>query len=182
MLSALVLTPSSAAPDPAHTIRVTGYEPQRSGVLGDEQPAHFTIEEIPCIPSRSYRSPEPRNLAKRVACHHLCPARTFPPLPSLWKRSPAVKVALSLGTTTFVSPSTRRSIARTSPGRLRPSPPLSARSLSRYTPRTPPAGPPGISGRSAAATSPRSPATYRQHCRVNRSPAPSPPQLDVVRQ
>jgi hypothetical protein len=56
MLSALVLTPSLAAPDPAHAIRVTGYEPQRSGVLGDEQPAHFTIEEIPCIPSRSYRS------------------------------------------------------------------------------------------------------------------------------
>jgi hypothetical protein len=83
VLSALVLKPLPAAPDPALAIRVTGYEPQRSGVLGDKQFAHFTIEEIPSITSRSSCSSEPGNLAKRIACHHLCPARTLPALVGL---------------------------------------------------------------------------------------------------
>jgi hypothetical protein len=56
MLSALVLTLSPATPDSVHALHVTGYEPQRSGTLGDKQPAHFTIEEIPCTPSRSHHS------------------------------------------------------------------------------------------------------------------------------
>jgi hypothetical protein len=43
---------------------------------------HFTIEEIPRIPSRSNRSSEPRILAKRVACHHPRSPRAFPPLPA----------------------------------------------------------------------------------------------------
>jgi hypothetical protein len=41
---------------------------------------HFTIEEIPCIPSRSNHSLEPGNLAKQIACHHLCPIHTLLPL------------------------------------------------------------------------------------------------------
>jgi hypothetical protein len=69
LISALVLTPSPAAPDLAHATRVTGYEPQRSGVLEDEQPAHFTIGAIHRIPSCSYRSLEPHKLAKRLACY-----------------------------------------------------------------------------------------------------------------
>jgi hypothetical protein len=76
-LSALVLTPSPAAPAPATPHGLTGYEPQRLGVLGDEQPVHFTIEEIPRIPSRSNRSPEPRTLAKRIACNHPRSPRAF---------------------------------------------------------------------------------------------------------
>jgi hypothetical protein len=79
-LSALVLTPSSAAPAPASPHGLLGYEPQRSGVLGDEQPAHFIIEEIPRIPSRSNRSPEPRSLAKRIACYHPRSPCAFSPL------------------------------------------------------------------------------------------------------
>jgi hypothetical protein len=80
VLSALVLTPSPAAPDPAHATSVTGYEPQRSGLLGDEHPAHFTIEAIHRIPSGSYRSLEPHKLAKRLACYHPCSTRAHLPL------------------------------------------------------------------------------------------------------
>jgi hypothetical protein len=82
MLSALVLTLSPAAPDPAHALHVTGYKPLRSNVLGDEQTAHFTIEEIPRIPSCSNRSPEPCSLAKQIASYHPCPACVSLLLPS----------------------------------------------------------------------------------------------------
>jgi hypothetical protein len=107
-LSALVLTPSPAAPDLAHAICVTGYEPQRSGVLGDEQPVHFTIEEILRIPSRSYRCPEPGKLAKRFAGHHLCPTRTLlalvGPLPTLCACSDTVRPCHVLQTLVQVVP------------------------------------------------------------------------------
>jgi hypothetical protein len=74
-----VLTPSSAAPDPAHATRIIGYEPQRSGVLEDKQHMRFTIEEVLRIPSCSYYSSEPGKLAKQFACHHPCPLRTLLP-------------------------------------------------------------------------------------------------------
>jgi hypothetical protein len=66
IISALVLTllPAASAPPKPH--RLIGYEPRHSGVIRDEQPVHFTIEEIPRIPSCSDRSPEPHILAKRV--------------------------------------------------------------------------------------------------------------------
>jgi hypothetical protein len=85
-----------------HALRVTGYEPQRSGVLGDKQPAHFTFEEIPRIPSRSNRSPEPRILAKRIACHHPRSPRAFPPHSA------------------FVGPPSRSARARTTSDRATP--------------------------------------------------------------
>jgi hypothetical protein len=77
LISALVLTPSPAAPAPAGPHGLIGYEPQSSGVLGDKQPTHFTIEEILRIPSSSYCSLEPGKLAKRFASYHLCPTRTL---------------------------------------------------------------------------------------------------------
>jgi hypothetical protein len=69
-LSALVLVLSPAAPDPAHAICDTGYEPQRSGVRGNKPPAHFTIEEIHRIPSRSNCSLESHKLVKQLVCLH----------------------------------------------------------------------------------------------------------------
>jgi hypothetical protein len=181
-LSALVLTPSPAAPAPASPHGLIGYEPQRSGVLGDEQPAHFTIEVIPRIPSRSNRSPEPRILAKRIACPHSpLPAFVGPLLP-LCACSDIVRPCHGLRTLVQVVPWPTLDVRLSPPARLRPSPSPSARSSSRYAPRIPPASLLGISGRSAADTLPRSPATHRHRCRINRSPAPSPLQLGVVRQ
>jgi hypothetical protein len=186
-LSALVLTPSPAAPEPAHATRVTGYEPQRSGVLGDKQPAHFTIEAIHCIPSCSYRSLEPHKLAKRLACYPPRSPRAHWPLPAFvgpLSRSARARTLFDCATSfrhsskSFLGLQLRALVAAI---RLRPSPPPSARSSSRNTPRIPPAGLLGISGRFAAATSPRSPATHRHRCRINRSSAPSPPQPGVVR-
>jgi hypothetical protein len=69
-LSALVLAPSPAAPDPAHAICDTGYEPQRLGVRGNKSPAHFTIEEIHRTPSRSNCSLESHKLVKQLVCLH----------------------------------------------------------------------------------------------------------------
>jgi hypothetical protein len=190
MLSALVLTPSPAAPDPAHAIHVTGYEPQHSGVLGDEQPAHFTIEEIPCIPSRSCCSPEPGNLAKRIACYHLCPARTLPgligPLPSLYACSDTVRPCHALWT--LVQSDFRPTLNMRPAGQSVCAPchlrRLAARRATPHAPRQrdprafqaapqPPRHP-------AVATLPRSLATHRHRCRINCSLAPSPPQLGVV--
>jgi hypothetical protein len=183
--SALLLTPSLAAPDPAHTIRVTGYEPQCSGVLGDEPPAHFTIEAIHRIPSRSYRSLEPHKLAKRLACYHPRSPRAHLPRrtpQSLRACSDAVRPSYVLWTLVQVVSWPTLDVRYLPPICLRPSPPPSAFSLSHCALRIPPAGPSGISGRPAATTLPRSSATHRHRCRINRNSASSPPQPGVIRQ
>jgi hypothetical protein len=171
IISVLVLTPLPGAPDPAHAIRVTGNEPQRSGILGDKQTTHFTIKEIHRIPSRFYCSLERRILAKRLACHHpRSPCAQFPllafggPLQPLRACSDTVQLCYDLRTLVQVALRPMLNMHSPPPICLLPSLPLSVRFSLQHAPHILPGGPLGIFSRSACATLPRSLATHWHHC------------------
>jgi hypothetical protein len=169
VLSALVLTPSPAAPGPAHAPRVTGYDPRRSGVLGDKQTAHFTIEEIPCISSCSNHSPEPAisqsKLLVIICALHAHPSHLSDPSPLLCMCLDTVRPCYALWT--LVQSVLRLTLNGHPAADLFGPLVASIGSLPlRHAPRILPTGLSGISGRSAAATLPCSPAepTAVQHC------------------